>query len=321
MVQITAEVEAQIEYFGTDLCAQFCGTFDSVDISTEEMIQTVASAGFFTAYRINNKIHLHFERQEDHSTVSFNSHNITPDSFEYAESFGTRDQYDAVEVTYTSPVDDAKLTLTYPVNGGTKVQKEELVGVRNNVQAHMHMMRIYQKNLNSYKTCNFVGADESAIVLPTNRIDVANQYRADTQQGTVIDYIASDDNGRQTLVLSEPPIFTDTSAGTLYVQTTDAKVESFTVFESSYDDKRVVTVAFENSFSGNVSVGHHNVVNATYRFVPKLNLSDDQDSYLVTKKDPGENPFTHRLTCINYSNKYYKNDQDFKRGFVIHSIK
>lgn len=315
MVQITAEVDAQIEYFGTDLCAQFCGTFDSVDISTEEMIQTVANAGFFTAYRINNKIHLHFERQEPYSTVAFNSHNITPDSFEYSESFGSRDDYDAVEVTYTSPKDDAKLTLTHPTSGGIKVQKVELVGVRNNVQAHMHLMRIYQKNLNSYKTCNFVGADESAIVLPTNRIDVANQHRADTQQGSIVDYIKTTDTGRETLKLSAPPVFNDNGQGTLYVQTTEAKVESFTVFASD-NDPYVVEVGVNSSFSGNVSVGHHNVVNATYRFVPKINLSNDQDSYLVTKKDPAENPFTHRLTCINYSDKYYQNDKDFITGNV-----
>ena len=77
MAQIKAEVDAQIAYFGTDLCAQFCGTFDSKDITTEEMIQTVAMAGFFTAYRINNKVCLHFERPEAYPVATFNSHSIT----------------------------------------------------------------------------------------------------------------------------------------------------------------------------------------------------------------------------------------------------
>lgn len=315
MTQITAEVDAQIAYFGTDSCAQFCGTFDSIDISTEEMIQTVASAGFFTAYRINNKIHLHFERQEPYSTVAFNSHNIMPDTFEYAESFGARDGYDAVEVTYVSPVNDEKVTLMYPKTGGTKVQKIELAGVRNNVQAHMHLMRAYRKNMHSSKTCGFTGVDESAIVLPTNRIDVANQHRADTQQGSIVDYIKTTDTGRETLKLSAPPVFNDNGQGTLYVQTTEAKVESFTVFASD-NDPYVVEVGVNSSFSGKVSVGHNKAISATYRFVPRLNVSGDQDSYLVTKKDPGENPFTHRLTCVNYSDKYYQNDQDFIKGFV-----
>lgn len=315
MPQIRAEVDAQIAYFGTDSCAQFCGTFDSIDISTEEMIQTVASAGFFTAYRINNKIHLHFERQEPYSTVAFNSHNIMPDTFEYAESFGARDGYDAVEVTYVSPVNDEKVTLMYPKTGGTKVQKIELAGVRNNVQAHMHLMRAYRKNMHSSKTCGFTGVDESAIVLPTNRIDVANQHRADTQQGSIVDYIKTTDTGRETLKLSAPPVFNDNGQGTLYVQTTEAKVESFTVFASD-NDPYVVEVGVNSSFSGKVSVGHNKAISATYRFVPRLNVSGDQDSYLVTKKDPGENPFTHRLTCVNYSDKYYQNDQDFIKGFV-----
>ncbi|MEC9444855.1 MAG: host specificity factor TipJ family phage tail protein, partial [Pseudomonadota bacterium] len=147
MPQIKAEVDAQIAYFGTELCAQFCGTFDNKDITTEEMIQTVAMAGFFTAYRINNKICLHFERPEDYPVATFNSHSITPDSFDFSESFGPINNYDGVEVMYTSPDDDERITLKYPVDAtNPDTKNKELIGVRNKVQAHMHMMRRHWKN-------------------------------------------------------------------------------------------------------------------------------------------------------------------------------
>ena len=313
MTQITDEVDAQIAYFGTDLCAKFCGTFDNVDISTEEMIQTVASAGFFTAYRINNKIHLHFERAEPSSVVTFNSHNITPDSFEYAESFGARAEYDGVEVTYTDPKDDAKVTLSYPSAGGVNPQKIELVGVRNNVQAHMQMMRAYHKDMLSYSTCAFTGADESAIVIPTNRISVANQTRADTQQGVVMS-MHLDSNNETLLTLSDPVDFGTSGNGTIFIQTEAATVERIICYQNS-GNKDTEVVLFRPP-SQSLSLSNSDAVRSTYQFVPGDALNSNKDSYLVTAKEPGDNPFTHRLTCVNYTDKYYQNDRDFIKNNV-----
>ncbi len=49
----------------------------------------------------------------------------------------------------------------------------------------MHMMRMYNKDRHAYKSCEFVAGDESNIVVRTNRITVADQLRADVQQGSV----------------------------------------------------------------------------------------------------------------------------------------
>jgi len=310
MVQITAEVDAQIEYFGTDLCAQFCGTFDSADISTEEMIQTVASAGFFTAYRINNKIHLHFERPESLPVATFNSHNILPDTFEYSESFGPRNNYDGVEVTWTDPKNDAKATLSYPpYNSAINPQKIELVGVRNKVQAHMHMMRAHHKNQNAYRTCSFTGADESGVVIPTNRINVANQLRADTQQGEV-ESLQINNSGQTVMVLSDDVDFGTKTQATIFVQTVSATVDNITCMPSAQSNE----VILSRPPNQPLSTAWDAVVRATYQLVLHDDL--DRDSYIVTAKEPGENSLSHRLTCINYSARYYPNDNDFKRGAI-----
>lgn len=309
LAQISAEVDAQIAHFGTDLCAQFCGTFDTTDITTEEMIQTVAKAGFFTAYRLNNQVHLHFERAEPMSVAAFNSHSILPDTFEYAESFGSRNNFDGIDATYIDPTDDAQLTLHYPASQtALNSDKLELVGVRNKVQAHMHMMRAHWKNQLAYSTCEFTGADESGIVIPTNRINVANQNNADTQQGAVeaIDVI----NGQTILTLSDSVDFNGKAQGTIFVQTVSGVVDNIRCYPR--DDYSVV---LSRAPSQPISTAWDAVVRATYQLVTHDDLQ--RDSYIVTAKDVGENPLSHKLTCINYDSRYYQNDKDYINGLIV----
>ena len=306
MAQISAEIDSQISYFGTDKCSEFSGTFDNTDITTEEMIQTVAQAGFCQAYRLNNQIHLHFERKQNYAVVQFNSHNILPDSYSYSESFGARNDHDGVQVTYTDPIDDAKVTLDYPTDkSAQKPQKLDLLGVRNKVQAHMHLMRTHHKNQLAYKSCEFVGADESGIVIPSNRIDVASQLQANVMQGVVESLETV--NGRIIARLSEPCNIT---SGTLFVQTTAGIVDNIAISQGDDDYSAVLS----RMPSQPLSLSPSAVVRATYKIV--AHTETDRDAYIVSSKSAGENPLSHKLTCVNYTDKYYENDSDFKKGLI-----
>lgn len=310
MAQIKAEIDAQIAHFGTPLCAEYSGTFDNTDVTTEEMLQTVAQAGFCQAYRINNQIHLNFEKPTDYPIVQFNAHNIAPDSYEMAESFGSRNNYDGVQVTYIDPTDDARVTLDYPSDkSATNPQKVELVGVRNKTQAHMHMMRNHWKNQLAYKSCELVGLDESGIVIPTNRIDVADIYNSDVQQGIVVAQTV-DGSGNTLLSLSEPVVLTDGQQATIFVQTVAGIVDNIAcvIGADSY------TVVLSRPPVQALSLSYDAVVQATYRLVTHGDF--DRDSYIVTAKEPSDNPLSHRLTCINYDDRYYQNDTDYKNGLI-----
>lgn len=302
--QIKDEIDRLIEYFGTDKCAEFCGTFDNTNVTTEEMIQTVAQAVFSQAYRLNNQVHLNFERPQAYSMVGFNSHNVLPDSYSYSESFGARNDYDGVQVTYSDPIDDAKITLSYP-EGATNPQKSDLLGVRNRVQAHIHMMRLHHKNQYAYKTCELTGADESGVVIPTNRIDVANQLRSDTVQGSV--YGLDSVGGVVLMSVSEPVALADGQTATVFVQTTAGILDNIKC--TKHDD---YTLRLSRMPSAPISID--GVVRAVYTLVTHSDTT--KDSYIVTKKDVGDNPMTHKLTCINYTDKYYQNDDDFRRGLI-----
>lgn len=305
IAQIKAEIDAQIAYFGTDKCSQFCGTFDDNNLSAEETMQIVAKAVFSQAKRQGNKIMLDFERKVPASAAVFNSHNILPDTFTAPQSLGIANDYDGVKIEYTDPIDDAIITMTYPNDAITNPHEDKLIGVRNKIQAHTHMMRMYNKDRHAYKSCEFVAGDESNIVVRTNRITVADQLRADVQQGSVdsIETIGGD------IVMH---VYGDVSIDplvphTMFIQTINNGVESIAVTARDSTSVKLARLP-----SGEIS-GTDKAVQAVYQIVAETD--DNRDAYLVAQKDPGEG-MTNKLLCTNYDDRYYQNDSDFTNGLI-----
>lgn len=305
IAQIKSEIDAQIAYFGTDKCSEFCGTFDDNNLSAEETMQIVAKAVFSQAKRQGNKIMLDFEREVPASVAVFNSHNILPDTFTAPQSLGIANDYDGVKIEYTDPIDDAIITMTYPNDAITNPHEDKLIGVRNKVQAHTHMMRMYNKDRHAYKSCEFVAGDESNIVVRTNRITVANQLRADVQQGSVdsIETIGGD----IVLHTTDPVTIEPSGSYTMFIQTINNGVESIAV--TARDDYSVKLARLP---SGEIS-GTDKVVQAVYQIVSETD--DNRDAYLVAQKDPSDG-MTNKLLCTNYDDRYYQNDSDFTNGLI-----
>lgn len=297
--QIRNEIDVLVSYFGSERFAEFCYTFDDNNLSSEEIIQTVAKAVFSNAKRYGNKLMLDFEREVPASVAVFNSHNILPDSYAASESFGVINEYDGAKVEYADPVDDAQVTKSYPSDAVANPHTEKLIGVRNELQATAHMMRLYNKDRFTYKSCEITAGDESNIVTRTNRITVASQTAVDVQQGTVeaIEVIGSD----IVLHTSDPVNVSDGSY--LFIQTINNGVESIAC---SPRDEQSVTLA--RLPQGEISTDWHNAVRAVYQIVGSND--GDKDAYIVAKKDPAEG-MTNKLTCTNYSSKFYQNDKDY----------
>lgn len=305
IAQIKTEIDAQIAYFGTDKCSEFCGTFDDNNLSAEETMQIVAKAVFSQAKRQGNKIMLDFERKVPASVAVFNSHNILPDTFTAPQSLGIANDYDGVKVEYTDPVDDAVITMSYPNDAIVNPHEDKLIGVRNKTQAHMHMMRMYNKDRHAYKSCEFVAGDESNIVVRTNRITVADQLRADVQQGSVdsIETIGGDIVMRVYGEVNIDPLVPHT----MFIQTINNGVESIAV--TARDDYSVKLARLP---SGEIS-GTDKSVQAVYQIVAETD--DNRDAYLVAQKDPSDG-MTNKLLCTNYDDRYYQNDSDFIDGLI-----
>lgn len=306
MTQIKAEVDKIIAYFGTPLCEEFCHTFDDDNLSAEETLQIVAKAVFSQLKRQGNKLLLDFERMVPASVAIFNSHNILPGTFKSSQSFGVINNYDGSKVEYIDPVDDAVVTLSYPYEGLANPHEDKLVGVRNKIQAHMHMMRMYYRDRYTFKSCEFTAGDESNVVVRTNRVTVANQRRADITQGSVdsIEMVGAD-----IVMHTTDPIELGVGTHTLFIQTINNGVESISV--TARDDYSVTLARLP---SGEVSaISDYNSVQAVYQIVK--NEDSIRDAYLVTKKSPSEG-MSNSLTCTNYDDRFYSSDKDYVNGLI-----
>lgn len=306
IAQIKSETDLAVSYFGTPLCIEFCHTFDDTNLSAEETMQILARAMFSQAKREGNKIKLDFEYKKPASVAVFNSHNILPDTFGAPQSFGINGEFDGVTVEWTDPIDDATVTLSVPNDNLINPHDDKLIGVRNKVQAHMHAMRLYNRDLYVYKSCEFTAGDESNIVVRSNRITVADQLRANVQQGSVdsIETVGSDIVLHTTDPVSIDPLLPHT----LFIQTINNGVESINV--TPRDDYSVILARLP---SGEISSGYDKVVQAVYQVVSNDDMS--RDAYLVTEKTPSEG-MTNDLSCINYDDRYYQNDTDYINGLI-----
>lgn len=300
--QIKQEIDILVGYFGSPNFAEFCYTFDDDNLSSEETIQAIASAVFCNAKRYGNKLMLDFERKVPAPLAIFNSSNMLPDTFAISESFGVVNNFDGVKVEYTDSTDDAIITKFYPHNAVTNPHTEKLIGVRNELQATAHMMRIYNKDRYTNVTCSFEAGDESNIVSRNNCIAVADQYVASVMQGSVESIDVIDGN----VVLSTyEPIYINRDA-TICIQTINNGVE---FIKCSPRDTYSVIIA--RMPVGAVST--EGVVQAGYQIA--VNPDNEIGLYLVQEKDPSQG-FTNKLVCSNYDDRYYQNDHDYRKSIA-----
>lgn len=314
--QIMSEVGKVINNFGFQAAAHFSHTFDDENISAEDMVQLACEAVFCSTRRINGKIGINFESPVIAPVAIFNSHNIIPDTFEKGETFGFQKDVDGVEVRYKDPKNDEERVLRYPsdevkaangteadiVEGGFNLQKVLLTGVRDKRQAYMHLMRRYNKLRYGNRQVEFVGADESNIVTINDRISVADQTGVGVIQGTVASL-----NGN-VLTLSSPSDITPSGQYILFIQTTAGVVESINITAINPTQVRL-----ERLPTNPISTDVNSVVRATYQIVKATDTI--RNSYVVTQKDP-TNYFQNKISAINYSELYYKNDKDVINGVL-----
>lgn len=293
-----------IAYFGTPLAAEFAYTLDKIDLSFEETANMIANAAFCSAFRRGGVLKLFFEKQTDRSSLLFNHRNKVPGSETRSFQLGYQNDNDGIEFPYVSPIDDAQLTLYVPSNrSAINPKKYDVVGIRSRVQAWLHAYRLYNRLLYQFEASDFRGMAEAFLLLLGDRILVADNTTGDSQDGEVIKQ-----NGLM-LTLSHDAKFEDDKEYYIFLQLPDATVESIRVYPGAH--MREVILAQAPRLP--LVYGEGKYARTTYMLSDEV-LSDVQ-SFLVTKVDYKDN-LTVDLSCVNYDDRYYKNDLDFIRGVI-----
>lgn len=291
IAQILAEEQAVISYFDNAKSAEFSYTLDDNNLSFEEIAGMVASSMFCEAYRYGNKLRVRFEQPQQNSVLLFNAANKAPNTEKRTKNFGIENKYDGIEVEYTSPDDDTRITYVAsddenPIN----TMQIKTSGIRSHEQAKTRAWREWNKLKYRNVTCEFEALEESELLARNDRILVADNTAVKTKDG-IIDFVDG-----LTLGLSHPiefnvPYF-------IYLQLADGRVD---IVPCSYADEYIVLlsrpplIALVPEFT-------------TYQLIESTETP--RNAFMVTEIRP-QGKMTNMLTCVNYDERYYQNDADF----------
>lgn len=209
------------EYFGNSQeCTEFSYTFDNTNISFEEAAQAIANVCFCTAYRQGSLIKWKPETSQGDPVLLFNHRNKLPDTETRTIRFGAQNDYDSIELEWTNPIDDSIETFFIPEDqSGISPKKIETIGIRNITQATFHAYRSFYKMRFQNTAVEFDATQEAAILVTKDKVLVADNTRADTQDGEIWDQEVLQ------LTLSQPVKFIAGKNYTMFIQHIDGSVE------------------------------------------------------------------------------------------------
>lgn len=299
IAQIKSEIQSVKDYFGSAVAAEFCYTFDDENLSFEEQAGMIASACFCEALRFGNKLRLKFEKPQASSVLLFNHRNKVMGSENRTYKFGIDKDYDGVELEYTSPIDDKRVTYSIPVGLDLKNPlKISSSGIRNDAVAKTRAWREWNKLLFQNVNCEFDALDESELLIRNDRILVADNTNLDTQDGEIetIDGLI--------LTCSQDVIFETGEQYFCHLQLDDATVDI------------VECVAGAEPYEVNLIrpplrplvVDPDRYVKTLYTVIKAADTG--KSAFMLSEMTPNDQ-MTNKLTCINYDDRYYQNDHDF----------
>lgn len=297
IAQIINEEQKIINYFNSSKAAEFSYTIDDANLSFEEIAGMIASACFSEPTRFGSKLRLNFEQPKNIPVLLFNHRNKVPKSEKRTYSFGITKDYDGIELEYTSPDDDARITYVIPADGSAKnLMSIKSTGIRTAEQAKTRAWREWNKLFYQRVSCKFDALDESNLLARNDPILIADNVMVETQDGEVESV-----NGL-TLDLSQT---VEILAGdSIYLQMPDGTVELIGCQKGAKSNQVILNRAPVLP----LVVDNDRYVKTTYQIVRTGESS--KSLFVLTEMTP-QSKMTNSLTCVNYDDRYYEKDHTF----------
>lgn len=299
LLAVQDEIEA---YFGSAQAGQFCYTFDSFDVTMQDIINTVAEAIFCRAYREGSAILLDFDRPRMGPELVFTHRSKAPGE-KWTRAFNTRDRYDSLKFSYIDPATNTKETITIPADGGLKTETYDSKGIRNYKQAYWAAYRRYQRNLLNRVSVEFAAMEEGVFARPGRAISVVKGSHVSPFDG----YVVAVDG--LTVVLSQNVEFTPGQEHSLVLKRRDGSVQSVSVTPGANNRTVIMTSAPQEAiYTGNEALKTEFSFGSEDRHNAQM--------MVVSTVEPGSDR-TVRVTGYNYTDDYYAYDgvAPFGRAF------
>lgn len=289
--------------FGTDKAIEFNYTFDETSVTFEDTYRLICEAIHCIGFKRNGKYDIFFEKEVQLPSMVFNHRNKLPKSEIRTIKFGTVNNYDSVEVIYIDELSEKSESYImpnelFPDQVLISTKKIETIGVRNRLQAFFLAARYYNRLLHEAISCEFTAMPESNLLILKEMIYVSDDTRPDTIDGYIVSVNALE-------VKLSQPIPDVTTNGTIYVQHYDKTVEDISF--TKIDD---YTITLSNVPRLPLVVDDNKYTKTAYMIQSYSHLEQIK-SFLVTEKNVNTNRMLN-LKCINYDNRYYENDYDYR---------
>lgn len=296
-------VQAEIEqYFGAPEAGQFCYTFDSYDLTMQDIISIIGDAIFCKSYREGNAVLLDFDRPRLGPEMVF-THRSKATGEKWTRNFNTKDRYDSLKFSYINPSTNIKETITIPPGGGLKMETYDSKGIRNYKQAYWAAYRRYQRNSLNRIAVEFTAMEEGIFARPGRAISVVKGSRVSPFDG----YVVAVDG--LTLVLSQNVEFTEGDEHSLVLKRRDGSVQSVSVTKGHNDRTVIMSAAPQEA----IYVGN-SALKTEFSFGNEER--HNAQMVVVSTVEPGSDR-TVKITGYNYTDDYYAYDgvAPFGSGF------
>lgn len=296
-------VQQEIEkYFGDPLAGQFCYTFDSYDLTMQDIISIIGDAIFCKSYREGNAVLLDFDRPRLGPEMVF-THRSKATGEKWTRNFNTKDRYDSLKFSYINPTTNIKETITIPESGGVKMETYDSKGIRNYKQAYWAAYRRYQKNNLNRIAVEFTAMEEGIFARPGRAISVVKGSRVSPFDG----YVVAVDG--LTLVLSQNVEFVEGDEHSLVLKRRDGSVQSVSVTKGHNDRTVIMSTAPQEA----IYVGN-SALKTEFSFGNEER--HNAQMVVVSTVEPGSDR-TVKITGYNYTDEYYAYDgvAPFGSGF------
>ncbi len=295
-VQELRNVEQQVlDYFGDPRSIECGFTFDQISYTYEDGLNIIADTVNCRPYQIGNVIYMWAELPQDVSSMQFGHPFKLPNTDKRTRTFGTPKNQTGVQVKY---FDHGSNTFEFvEVGDPTNFLKIDLKGCQSRYLALIKANREYNKLKLQRVTHEFTANSIGLQCVTGMRVDVVDNTRVSQNDGVIV---AVDGN---VLELSQPLKYVEGNKYYITVNDKTGRLVNRDVEILGEFSVRIIGDLPPDIYTG-WQMDKTSYVIHTDDMKSKLAM-------LVTSVEPvaRDNNYSVGVTCVNYSDKYYKDDK------------
>lgn len=295
-VQELRNVEQQVlDYFGDPRSIECGFTFDQISYTYEDGLNIIADAVNCKPYQIGNVIYMWPELPQDVSAMQFGHPFKLPNTDKRTRTFGTPKNQTGVQVKYFDH--DSNTFEFVEVGDPTNFLKIDLKGCQSRYLALVKANREYNKLKLQRVTHEFTANSIGLQCVTGMRVDVVDNTRVSQNDGFIV---AVDGNA---LELSQPLNHVEGNKYYITVNDKTGKLINRDIEILGEFSVRIIGDLPSDIYTG-WQMDKTSYVIHTDDMKSKLAM-------LVTSVEPvaRDNNYSVGVTCVNYSDDYYKNDK------------